>query len=105
MTVDDIRARRKVLRAEYDELYDRVSAILFEEDPIGINFADNTDEYEPEVDTILPRLKTCHTVADVQAVVHEEMVRWFDPVTAGPAERYATIATRIWALIGGGSRP
>jgi hypothetical protein len=102
MTVDDVRARRKVLRAEYGKLYDRVSAILFEEDPIGINFADNTDEYEPEVDTILPRLKTCHTVGDVQAVVHEEMVRWFDP-TAGPAERYATVATRIWALIGGGS--
>jgi hypothetical protein len=104
MTVDDKRARRKALRAEYEELYDRVSAILFEEDPIGINFDDNTDEYELEVDTILPRLKTCRTAADVQAVVHEEMVRWFD-VTAGPAERYATIATRIWVLIGGGSPP
>ena len=46
------------------KLSDRVSAILFEEDPIGINFADNTDKYQPEVDTILPRLKTCHTVAD-----------------------------------------
>jgi hypothetical protein len=104
MTVDDVRARRKVLRAEYEELYDRVSAILFEEDPIGITFDDNLDEYEPEVDTILPRLKACHTVAHVQAVVHEEMVGWFDSTIAGPAERYATIASRTWALISG-SRP
>ena len=103
MTVDDNRARRKVLRGDDGELYDRVSSILFEEDPIGINFGENTDEYEPEADTIVPRLKSCHTAGEVQAVVYEEMVRWFD-ATAGPAERYATIAARIWALIGGGTR-
>src|SRR5438128_12033932 len=105
MTVDEKRARRNALRAEYGELYDRVSAILFDEDPIGINFEFNTDEYEPEVDTILPRLTSCRSREHVRAVVHEEMVRWFEPASAGPAERYATIAARIWALIGGASRP
>jgi hypothetical protein len=105
MTVDEKRAHRNALRAEYGELYDRVSAILFEEDPVGINFEVNTDEYELEVDTILPRLKSCHTVEDVRALVHEEMVRCFDSASAGPPERYATIAARIWALIGGASRP
>src|SRR5436189_2271447 len=104
MTVDEKRAHRNALRAEYGELYERVSAILFEEDPVGINFEVNTDEYEIEVDTILPRLKSCRTVEDVQAFVHDEMVRWFEPASAGPAERYATIAGRIWALIGGASR-
>jgi hypothetical protein len=94
---DDIRVRREALREEYKGLYDRVLAILFEEDPAGINFEDNTDEYEPEVDTILPRLKSCHSVGDVRTVVHEEFIRWFDGDTAGPPERYGRIAKRIWS--------
>lgn len=89
------RASREALRQEFGALYGRVSAILFEEDPIGINFGTNTDEYDPEVDTILPRLAACVTVEDVRAVVHAEFVRWFDPGTAGPAERYTRIAERI----------
>lgn len=82
---DELRARRKVLRDEYRGLYDRLAAILFEEDPVGISFEDNTDEYEPEVDSILPRLRVCRTATDVQTVVHEEFVRWFDVDTAGPS--------------------
>jgi hypothetical protein len=89
------RARREALRTEYGELYARVSAILFEEDPIRINFTSNTDEYEPEVDTILPRLARCVTVEDVRAVVHEEFVRWFNTSIAGAPERYTRIAERI----------
>lgn len=89
------KARREALRRQHGALYDAVSAILFEEDPIGINFGSNADEYEPEVDTILPRLAGCVTVEDVRAVVHEEFVRWFDLSIAGPAERYTRIAGRI----------
>ena len=48
-------ATRQAIRREYGELYDRVPQMFFEADPIGINFGDNADEYEPEVDTILPR--------------------------------------------------
>jgi hypothetical protein len=33
---------------------------------------DNTDGYEPEADTILPRLEVCRTAQDVRSVVHEE---------------------------------
>jgi hypothetical protein len=96
-TADEIRARRMALRNEYKGLYERLTSILFEEDPVGINFEDNADEYETEVDTILPRLKECRSVEDVRAVVHEEFVRWFDADTAGPPERYTRIATRIWS--------
>ena len=96
---EDIRARRKALRDEYKGLYDRLAAILFEEDPVGINFEDNTDEYEPEVDSILPRLKSCRSAHDVQLVVHEEFVRWFEAETAGPIERYGKIARRVWTEI------
>jgi hypothetical protein len=98
---DRIQAARHALRQEYGELYDRVARLLFSWDPIGINFTDNTDEYEPEVDTILPRLATCASAADVQRVVHEEFCRWFDLDEAGGVERYERIGRDIWAEICG----
>ena len=95
---EDVRERSR-LTAEYRELYDKVVALLFRHDPEGINFETNTDEYEPEVDTILPRLRSCHSEDDdVLKVVHEEFVQWFGAETAGPREHYARIAAEIWQL-------
>jgi hypothetical protein len=98
MTTDRERIieERKRLRSEYRELFDSVSSLLFRHDPIEINFETNTDEYEPEVGTILPRLRDCASEADVLRVVHEEFVRWFDPDTAGSADRYEEISKEIW---------
>ncbi|MGA9481399.1 MAG: hypothetical protein WBV48_05665, partial [Candidatus Acidiferrales bacterium] len=97
-TRDEILEERRRLRAEYGELVDSVAALLYRHDPIGINFEDNTDEYEPEAGTILPKLKTCHSADDVLQLVHAEFVRWFDRGTAGPAEHYTEIASEIWQL-------
>jgi hypothetical protein len=94
-----IRANRRAIRREYGDLYDRVLQILFEIDPIGINFSHNTDEYEPEVDTILPRLRSCTSARDVQQVVHEEFCRWFDADLAGAPDRYGEIAAKIWTEV------
>ena len=95
-THEEIVEERRRLKAEYRELFDEVEALLFRHDPIGINFGTNPDEYEPEVRTILPRLKNCHSTEDVLDVVHEEFVRWFDAGIAGPEERYRKIAAEIW---------
>jgi hypothetical protein len=98
-TREQILENRRRLRAEYGELFDSTAALLFRHDPIGINFdGENTDEYEPEVETILPRLRSCHSAEDVLQVVHEEFVRWFDSGTAGSPERYQEIASEIWRL-------
>ena len=86
------------MRAEYGALFDELAQLLFERDPIGINFEENTDEYEPEVCTILPRLSECRSAADLRQVVHEEFVYWFTASVAGPPERYAELAEAIWAL-------
>jgi hypothetical protein len=97
-TRDEILASRRRLKAEYGPLFDSVAALLYRHDPIGINVEDNTDEYEPEAETILPRLRNCCTLGDVQKVVHEEFVRWFDAPTAGSAGGYREIASEIWQL-------
>ena len=67
--MNDTRARRAALRQRYGKLYDLVEEILFRHDPIGINFGDNSDEYDPEVDTILPRLDRCESVDQVRDVI------------------------------------
>ena len=97
-TRDEIRETRRRLRAEYGELFDSVAALLYRHDPIGINFEDNVDEYEPEAETILPRLRSCRSADDVLQVVHSEFVRWFDSDTAGPPEHYKEIASDVWQL-------
>ena len=95
---DEILEERRRLRAEFGELFDATAEMLFRHDPIGISFENNVDEYEPEVGTIPPRLRSCKAADDVLTVVHEEFVRWFDPVTAGSRERYAEIASELWQL-------
>jgi len=97
-TREEILEKRRQLRKNYGELFDATAALLFRHDPIGINFEDNTGEYEPEASTILPRLSGCGSVDEMRRIVHEEFVRWFDAATAGPEERYSTIASEIWQL-------
>lgn len=91
-----VREERERLKNLYKELYNEVSEILFHHDPIGINFDDNTDEYEPEVGTILPRLTSANSIDDVRLIVHEEFIKWFDEDIAGPIERYSQIAEEVW---------
>ena len=77
-------------------LFDRIAAILFEADPMGINFGTDTDEYEPEVATILPRLHEAGSAQEVERIVHEEFCRWFDAEDVGPPQNYRFVAEVIW---------
>ena len=92
------KARREELKRQYGELFEDISAALFRNDPMGINFETNTDEYEPEAGTILPRLRTCESEEDVLDVVYEEFKNWFDPASAGPKENYTNVSAEIWAI-------
>jgi hypothetical protein len=97
----DSRQQRAEVRKLYGDLFDEVAAVLFAADPIGINFGSNIDEYEPEVGTILPRLHECRSANDVQTVVHEEFVRWFDlgaDDEKASYQRYLESAENIWSI-------
>ena len=87
--------RKKQLQTAYGGLYDEVLHILHEHDPVGIGYL--PDEYEPEVGTVLPRLKEAHSPAEMAAVVHEEFVRWFSAEIAGTQSGYEIIGLDIWA--------
>ena len=91
------RKRRQSLTAVYGSLYSHVSRLLREADPIGlIAIGAPDDEYDPEVSTILPRLRAANAAVDVQRIVHEEFVHWFGADIAGPIADYADVAERIW---------
>jgi hypothetical protein len=91
------RKRSQSLKAAYGSLYADVSRLLHEADPIGlIAMGAPDDEYDPEVSTILPRLREASTAVDVQRIVHEEFVQWFGADIAGPLTGYADVAERIW---------
>lgn len=88
-------ARKARLRGQ-DADVTWLEAALFEADPIGINFEENTDEYRPEAETITLRRCEATNLEDVRQIVHSEFVKWFDESSAGPPERYEQIAGRVW---------
>jgi hypothetical protein len=94
----DLARERAALRERYGSLYDELQALLFRHDPIGINRGTNTDEYDPEVRAILPRLESCSSAADVARVAHEELIRPFDATIAGSRARYERLAPELWEL-------
>ena len=100
---DEIVQNHNRLKSQFGQLFTEVEQILFSHDPIEIacvgdeNVVDNPDEYAPEVGTILPRLGTASTAADVTDIVYEEFKRWFDDEeTVGPKARYEALSGEIW---------
>ncbi len=92
------REAREAVRQGQPTLFAAVSEAMFRHDPIGINFEDNTDEYDGEAGTVIPRLTACSSVSDAESVLHEEFVRWFGEDTAGDRARYAALAAEVWRL-------
>ena len=90
------RKRQEVLQETYGELYIEVSQLLRKADPIRlIIMGAPDDEYDPEVSTILPRLREAGSAADVQRIVHEEFTRWFSADIADPACALLSRASQI----------
>lgn len=83
--------------ADYLELHAQISAILFRYDPVGINFESNTDEYEPEAQTILARLNEANDSVDVRRIADEEFNPWFSG-TPHNVESLDAAADEIWTL-------
>lgn len=93
------KKRQEALKAAYGNIYAEVSRLLLEADPTRlIMIGAPDDEYDPEVSTILPRLREAKSSDDVQRIVHEEFVHWFGAETAGPAMRYAGVSNDIWKV-------
>ena len=94
-----LRDERERLRAAYAELFAGVTEILARHDLMGlVEIGAPADEYEPEVGTILPRLRDSADADDLQRILHEEFVRWFDEDILAPEAEFAAPAAEIWTL-------
>lgn len=91
------RAARDTVRQHDPTLFAAVSEAMFRHDPIGIDLGGNSDEYETEAGTVIPRLSRCVSAADVEQVLREEFTRWFGADIAGRAQ-FAALAVDIWKL-------
>ncbi len=86
---------QKQLGDEYVAAFSRLSSVLFAEDPAGVNYDDNTDEYDPEALMIVVRLHYCSGPKDVVRVIKEVVsAQWDGPPR--PFFRYGKLARRIW---------
>jgi hypothetical protein len=83
-------------KLQFGALFDEVSAALYAADPVGINSGANTDAYDAEAGTILPRLREAHSADNVQVIVYEEFRRWFGKDDAGDIGRYEEVSEIIW---------
>lgn len=96
LTREAILARRRRLRRKYRDLYDRLTRLLFEHDPMHV--AALLDEYEPEVERILPKLAACRSRAELTELIHDVFREMFSPEMAGARDRYEPIARDIWKI-------
>lgn len=96
--MNELKNLHRTYRREYARLVEAVSHAVDRADPIGLlAMGCPADEYAPEVGTIVPRLKAAESAQDVQAILHEEFVRWFGD--AGPLESYKTAAEDVWVAV------
>ena len=73
--------------------------LLARHDPMGlIEIGLPDDEYRPEAQAILPRLREASSPADLRGIVHEEFVRMFFAELAGKESDYEQIAQELWRL-------
>jgi hypothetical protein len=92
-----VKNSREQLKKQYPNLYVVIEKILFDHDLIGVSFGDNTDEYAPEVDTIIPRLSSASNSEDVSIIIREEFIAWFDDIAKDIDEkRYQSMANDVW---------
>lgn len=91
-----VRGQRKALKRQYKGVFAELTRAFFEADPAGINFDTNTDEYEPEVGTVLPRLTGARSAADVKNILIEEFTFWFEG--SYDPKRLAELSETVWQL-------
>ena len=94
------RARLRAMKAAHEMLVKALERAINEADPIGLlDLGAPSDEYAPEIGTIIPRLVNAQDVDEVTAVLHEEFLRWFGDNTAGPRQAYEAPARQIWGAL------
>jgi len=91
---------KRASKAQFVALREAVSQALRDADPLRlIRRGAPLDEYDPEVGTVLPRLRGATSCGDVRTILYEEFLHWFGEDVAGRIEYYDQAAENIWAIL------
>jgi hypothetical protein len=74
-----------------------LSSVICRHDPVGINFGDNPDEYDPEARELATRLPQCKSRVDVEHALRAIIEEWFGE-TPPAAFDYRILSEEIWKL-------
>jgi hypothetical protein len=93
---EELNAReiRKNIKKKYGKFYDLVEQVLFLTDIMDLNTVQNDfyDEYEPEVDKILPLLESAKSADDVLNIVLSVFAEMFNGVNLMYSQKsYASV--------------
>ncbi len=86
------------IRAQHPFLLKELSSILFESDPMCLNFGNNNDEYDPEAVSIISELSEEQRPEDVADIVIVQFRNWFD-CDLSPYkdnDKFTKMSKRIW---------
>ena len=88
----------EMLKQSHAAVFFFIREIINKHDPIGlIAIGAPEDEYDPEVKTIVYQLKDVRTIAQMQDLVYQELLRWFEEKSiVGEWDSYAEIANEIY---------
>ncbi len=76
----------------------KVNALLFDADPMRLNFGDNTDEYQIEADHIVEMLHTAQSANEVTDMVFQVFSACFGNEVTPRKETFSPVATKIWLV-------
>jgi hypothetical protein len=80
------------------KIFDELVELLYRHDPVGLaEIGAPGDEYWPEVESLLPRLKEATSQEDLRRIVHSVFLQKFEAEeTCGPESAYEAISQEIW---------
>ena len=84
----EAREKKQQIKHLYGKLYGDLTDLFCRYDPMGlVNMGAPENEYEPEVQAVLPRLKEACSMNDLRYILYEEFTTMFSVVN-GPAPRH-----------------
>ena len=94
------RVQKDASRIRYDALVHAVTRVINEADPIGLLALEcPSDEYSPEVGTIVPRVVKASGPDEVKSILFEEFDRWFGQGSVLRREAFDVPAHAIWKAV------
>ena len=80
-------------------LFEELLELLYRHDPVGlVEIGAPKDEYWPEVESLLPRLREAASEDDLRRTIYSVFLQKFEAEeTCGPESAYEEISKEIWS--------